>query len=364
MGKLKEFFGSHLPHLTNAEKIEYFARRLFKQPKHKVGGFRKSKDDTKDWLFGKVINTKETVLPKRVWRDTTIITNQGAKGACTGFGGAYHKGNQELASHNGKFLLFSQDFLYTLAQKLDGIDHTKAGNEEGSTPKAIMQALQQYGVCLASTLSYNPDPKAIVKIDIKAYNEAKNYRIKNYVRVKGVEEMKQAIALGKTILSGVIVTDTFMYPEDGFVGLPSGKLYGGHCIDIQDYDDELTHTYKNGKTLTGFFRFPNSWDTTWGDKGFGYLPYEFINTQSDVGYWYYMEGWTSVDLDSDPVPPTPTPQPEPPKPEPKPEPPKPSRPDSIKLYHVQVGAFSVRENAEKMQQKLKNAGFSSSIKYE
>ncbi len=38
-------------------------------------------------------------------------------------------------------------------------------------------------------------------------------------------------------------------------------------------------------------------------------------------------------------------------------------PDGKKLYRVQVGAYSVKENAVKMAEKLKNAGFSAVIKY-
>lgn len=35
-----------------------------------------------------------------------------------------------------------------------------------------------------------------------------------------------------------------------------------------------------------------------------------------------------------------------------------------KLYHVQVGAFSKRENADELMEKLSKAGFTSYLKYE
>lgn len=47
----------------------------------------------------------------------------------------------------------------------------------------------------------------------------------------------------------------------------------------------------------------------------------------------------------------------------KQEPPKPAEPaQSDTLYRVQVGAFAVRANAEKMLQRLKDAGFDGFIR--
>ena len=46
----------------------------------------------------------------------------------------------------------------------------------------------------------------------------------------------------------------------------------------------------------------------------------------------------------------------------EPEQPKPAAPASGKLYRVQVGAFSVRENAERMLARLKAAGFDGYIR--
>ena len=45
----------------------------------------------------------------------------------------------------------------------------------------------------------------------------------------------------------------------------------------------------------------------------------------------------------------------------EPEKPRPVAPASAKLYRVHVGVFSVKENAEKMQARLKAAGFNSFV---
>ena len=46
----------------------------------------------------------------------------------------------------------------------------------------------------------------------------------------------------------------------------------------------------------------------------------------------------------------------------QPKPVEPEKPATDKLYRVQVGAFAVRENAEKMLQRLKDAGFEAYIR--
>ena len=42
-------------------------------------------------------------------------------------------------------------------------------------------------------------------------------------------------------------------------------MLGGHAIVIVGYDEE--------KRL---FTFRNSWGEDWGDKGYGYLPYDYV----------------------------------------------------------------------------------------
>ena len=46
----------------------------------------------------------------------------------------------------------------------------------------------------------------------------------------------------------------------------------------------------------------------------------------------------------------------------QPKPVEPEKPATDKLYRVQVGAFAVRENAEKMLKRLKDAGFDGFIR--
>ena len=47
--------------------------------------------------------------------------------------------------------------------------------------------------------------------------------------------------------------------------LPRQNPIGGHCVVLMGYDDGSRH-----------FIVRNSWGPDWGDKGYFYMPYEYV----------------------------------------------------------------------------------------
>jgi len=72
-----------------------------------------------------------------------------------------------------------------------------------------------------------------------------------------------------------------MTTKTGIVPMPAKNEYtlGGHAICPVGYDDK--------KQL---IKFKNSWLDKWGQKGYGFLPYDYIEK-------YMMDAWSSVDID-------------------------------------------------------------------
>ncbi len=60
----------------------------------------------------------------------------------------------------------------------------------------------------------------------------------------------------------------------------------GHAIVAVGYDDgkKLKNTQCN-KTTTGALLIRNSWGTTWGDEGYGWLPYEYVLNKLALDFW-------------------------------------------------------------------------------
>ena len=79
--------------------------------------------------------------------------------------------------------------------------------------------------------------------------------------------MKGCLAEGFPFVFGITVYESMMsdaVAQTGIVPMPTTqeKVLGGHAILAVGFDDK-----------TQRFKFRNSWGTTWGDDGYGYLPY-------------------------------------------------------------------------------------------
>ena len=87
---------------------------------------------------------------------------------------------------------------------------------------------------------------------------------------------------GRSVMFGINLHNSFMsdtVAKTGMVPAPGGvfdRVVGGHAMLIVGYDGRAT---VSGQVNPKFGRFivQNSWDTTWGDKGFCYMPSSMFN---------------------------------------------------------------------------------------
>jgi len=60
----------------------------------------------------------------------------------------------------------------------------------------------------------------------------------------------------------------------------------GHAIVAVGYDDDKKiKNMKCGRETTGALLIRNSWGTTWGDKGYGWLPYDYVLNKLASDFW-------------------------------------------------------------------------------
>lgn len=114
-----------------------------------------------------------------------------------------------------------------------------------------------------------------------AYSDAVTKKITKYRRVNQTRtDIKSCINSGYPVIIGFLCFSS-MFTLNAFntgnIPMPKRgeQIYGGHCVIIVGYND-ATQTYD----------FQNSWGTSWGNQGFGTIPYAFIeNPNYATDFW-------------------------------------------------------------------------------
>ena len=87
---------------------------------------------------------------------------------------------------------------------------------------------------------------------------------------QNLQALKHELANGNVIMFGMLVYNSFESPETTKTGIvklpiPGEACLGGHALLLVGYNEE-----EQG------FIFRNSWGEGWGDKGYGYIQYEYV----------------------------------------------------------------------------------------
>lgn len=203
------------------------------------------------------------------------VVDQGELGSCTA--NAMASGLREyLELKAGKPLTrLSRLYLYWHERQVEGTIDEDAGAEI----RDGMRILQKIGVCREDLCPYDIS-KFTEAPSAEAEQEAKDFKIAGYHRVTSLGGIKYAITHGLPIVIGIQVYASFESEEvaqTGMVPMPQQgeECLGGHAVLIVGYDDE--------KQL---LEVRNSWGEGWGDKGYFYLPYDFL------AQGYVMDMWT------------------------------------------------------------------------
>jgi C1A family cysteine protease len=229
------------------------------------------------------------------------IENQGQLGSCTANAVV---GLVEYFERRafGKHIDASRLFLYKVTRDLLG-----AKGDTGAYLRSTMGALALFGVPPEQywpyvISQYEIEPSAFL------YSFASNYQALQYYRLDPpgttpkalVDRIKANAAAGLPSCFGFTVYSSISQAATtGKIPFPSPgeKVAGGHAIDIAGYDDKLQikNTNAGGTTTTGAFLVRNSWGTSWGAAGWGWLPYEYVLKQLAVDFWSLIkEEWVST----------------------------------------------------------------------
>ena len=228
----------------------------------------------------------------RAW--CSPIEDQLTLGSCTAQAGV---GLMEYFERKafGKHIDASKLFLYKTTRNL-----LQWAGDTGAFLRTTMAAMVLFGVpperyWLYIVPNFDMEPSAFL------YSYAQNYQAIQYCRLDplGVaknmllQRIKNCIAASIPSMFGFTVFSSIRQAaKDGKIPFPckGEKILGGHAVVAVGYDDKMK--IKNdicGKETTGALLIRNSWGTGWGDKGYGWLPYEYVTEGLARDWWILLK---------------------------------------------------------------------------
>ena len=227
----------------------------------------------------KTYSPRRMTLPKSVdlRKNFTYIKDQGAIGSCTTFALA-----SILESILGKRQKLDADlserYLYYNA-RLEALKREGKGEssmeEMGTSFFDAIRSLQADGICKEALCQYTEGSDINSKPSDEAYEDGRTRLVTEAMNVELKEQdIKSALNEGYPVAVSVRLFSSFGNPDYGFISLPdedevnqadADGMENNHAMVICGYSDE-----------NKVFVVRNSWGTSFGEKGYCFMPYSYI----------------------------------------------------------------------------------------
>lgn len=230
-----------------------------------------------------VSKAKPASVDLRPW--CSPVEHQGDLSSCTAHAGV---GMVEYFQRRafGKHLDASRLFLYKTTRSL-----ARLSGDSGAELRDTMKAMVLFGMPPESHWPYDiarfdEEPSAFLYAYAQSYQSLVYYRLDplGLPLPSLLAALKANLAAGLPAMFGFAVYDSFPMPDDGRdeipLPAPNERTEEGHAVLAVGYDDNKKVGPDKGALL-----IRNSWGTTWGDHGYGWMPYKYVLSGLASDFW-------------------------------------------------------------------------------
>lgn len=204
------------------------------------------------------------------------LYNQGKLGSCSANALAAAYEYTEIQNDVNTLFVPSRLFIYYNERDMeDTVQY-----DSGARLRDGIKSLKNTGVCSETICPYDI-ANFTQKPGKTCYEDALNHKIIKYSKIEqDINHIKSCLADGSPIVFGFSVYESFeseYTATTGIMEMPAinEKMLGGHAVMAVGYNDKAKHIIVR-----------NSWGADWGDKGYFYMPYEFItNNNMCSDFW-------------------------------------------------------------------------------
>lgn len=264
---------------------QYGHLRKSKVVNGRVFSLEKDPRDSRDYKFGNTAFMDSHIsMQVDHSRQMSPVKDQGSLGSCVAFAVAALKEWQEqrefkiklkLAGaylRSGWFFDVSEQWIYYMSKKIDPWP-----NQEGTSIRYAMKVLHKVGAPDERAWGYNDESEG----DSQSWSKSSSrwQLISSYYRIEGINELKAALSKSPVPIGVGCFEEMPRVGSNGIIPDPTSRSrsLGGHAVCAVGYDD-----------AQGLIKFKNSWSVKWGQDGYGYLSYDYINK-------YLWDAWVGYD---------------------------------------------------------------------
>ena len=233
-----------------------------------------------------------SIIDLRQW--CSPIENQGALGSCSAHAGMSIVEYFQIRRHN-RHRNGSRLFVYKTTRNLMGVT-----GDTGAWLRTVMGALRLCGVpherfwpYTTAKPDFDKEPPAFVYSIAEDYEAIRYFAhdpwYRNVPGERVLNNVKRYLWAGIPSMFGFYGFRTFNYTDvKGGVPYPCPResAIWAHAVAAVGYDDDMKikNTYC-GKQTKGALLIRNSWGKGWGDKGYGWLPYDYVRNKLAIDFW-------------------------------------------------------------------------------